>query len=218
MKLLLASAGIWNQEIANALGDLTGKDLVSINVAIINEASAVESGDKRWFLDEMNKLSDYVGGEIDFINLFALDTATVEQRVAFADVIYVVGGVTDYLMTVFERTGFGDLLKNKLLQDKVYVGASAGSMVIGRRITTDKYKEVYRKGDQDFGVTEYMGLVDFAIFPHLNSPIFTRNRADIITDAAQDLAYPVYAIEDAQAVVVDGDDVRLVGGDVLKIG
>ena len=218
MKLLLASAGIWNQEIVNALGDLTGKDLVSINVAIINEASAVESGDKRWFLDEMNKLSDYVGGEIDFINLFALDTATVEQRVAFADVIYVVGGVTDYLMTVFERTGFGDLLKNKLLQDKVYVGASAGSMVIGRRITTDKYKEVYRKGDQDFGVTEYMGLVDFAIFPHLNSPIFTRNRADIITDAAQDLAYPVYAIEDAQAVVVDGDDVRLVGGDVLKIG
>lgn len=217
MKLLLTSAGLQTQEIANALASLVGKPLSTVNVAIINEASAIEPGDKRWFFDEMDRLRSYVGGEIDIINLLALDSETVEQRLAFADVIYVVGGVTDYLMNVFERTGFNKLLKNKLLENKVYVGASAGSMVVGQRINTDKYKEIYRKGDPEFGVTEYMALVDFAIFPHLNSPIFTRNRPEIITTATQGMSCPVYAIEDTQAVIVNDNAVRFVGGNPLTI-
>lgn len=217
MKLLLASAGIRTPELAEALSRLVGKPLQDINVAVINEASAVEPGDKRWLFDEMQSLSKSVGGEIDVINLLALDGSTIEKRLDFADVIYVVGGVTDYLMTIFEQTGFGNLLKNKLLKEKVYVGASAGSMVLGRRITTNGYKEAYRKGDQDFGVTEYMSLVDFAIFPHLNSSIFTRNRLETIREAAKGLECPLYAIEDTQAVVVSNDEISFIGGNVVSI-
>ncbi len=217
MKLLLASAGLFTQELADTLAGLVGKSLDSINVAVINEASAVEPGDKRWFIDEMIHLRDYVGGEIDIINLLALDRETVKQRLEFADAIYVVGGMTDYLMTVYEKTGFADLLRNELLDDKVYVGSSAGSMVLGRRISTDQYKAIYRNGEPDFGVTEYMSLVDFAIFPHLNSKIFTRNREDIIESATHGFTSTVYAVEDTQAVVVDGNDVSFVGGDVFTI-
>lgn len=63
----------------------------------------MEPGDKRWSFDEMYNLSRVVGGEIDVVNLLALDLKTIEQRMDFADVIYVVGGLSDYLMTVFER-------------------------------------------------------------------------------------------------------------------
>lgn len=218
MKALLTSTGIVTPEISSELSRLVGKSLMDIKVAVINEAAAVEPGDKRWSFDEMQNLSHVVGGEIDVINLLALDLSTIEERLAFADVIYVSGGLTDYLMTVFERTGFGDLLKRKFLSQKVYVGASAGSMVFGRRINTDGYKDVYRKGEQDFGVNEYMALVDFSIFPHLDSQEFIRNRIEIIDKATIDFGYPVYAIQDMQAVVVDDGEVSFVGGDVVKIG
>lgn len=218
MKALLTSTGICTTELAQALSRLVGKPLDQINIAVINEASAVEPGDKRWFFDEMQNLSQLVGGEIDVINLLALDVQTIEARMVFADVIYVVGGMTDYLMTVFERTGFRELLKNKLLNEKVYVGASAGSMVLGRRITTEGYRQVYRKGEQDFGVNEYLALVDFSIFPHLNSPLWTRNRVDVIQEVANGASYPVYAIEDTQAVVVNGSEVSFIGGNALKLG
>ena len=218
MKALLTSAGVRTPELADLLSELVGRPLEQINIAVINEASAVEPGDKRWSFDEMQNLSKVVGGEIDVINLLALDIQTIEERMGFADVIYVVGGMTDYLMTIFERTGFGELLKNKLLNEKVYVGASAGSMVIGRRITTYGYTDVYRKGEQDFGVSEYLALVDLSIFPHLNSLLWTRNRIDVIQKAAKDSTYPIYAIEDTQAVVVNDEKMSFVGGNVVRIG
>lgn len=217
MKAILSSTGITTPELAKTLSDLVGKPLENISIAVINEAAAVEPGDKRWFFNEMQNISKTVGGEIDIINLLALDLSTVKERVAFADVIYVVGGLTDYLMTVFDRTSFGKMLKDELLCDKVYVGASAGSMVLGRRISTEGYKNVYRKGELELDVNEYMGLTDFAIFPHLDSPIWERNRLEIIAEAVKDYIYPVYAITDSQAVVVNGDDISFVGGDVHKI-
>lgn len=217
MKALLTSTGISTAEIATALVNLVGKQADQITIAVINEASAIEPGDKRWFFNEMQVLSKTFGGEIDVINLLALDQPTIEERIAFADVIYVSGGISDYLMTVFKQTGFSDLLKRKLLQEKIYVGASAGAMVFGRRITTQGYKEVYRKGEQDFGVNEYMALVDFAIFPHLDSPEFTRNRAEIIQEATKDFTYPIYAIKDTQAVVINNDNISFVGGDPLAV-
>ena len=218
MKALLTSAGLRTPELTGLLSGLVGKSLDKISIAVVNEASAVEPGDKRWSFDEMYSLSRVVGGEIDVINLLALDLKTIKQRMDFADVIYVVGGLSDYLMTVFERTGFSELLRDRLLNEKVYVGASAGSMVLGRRITTEGYRQVYRKGEQDFGVNEYLALVDFSIFPHLDSPEFIRNRIEIIDNATIDFDYPVYAIQDTQAVVVNGDEVSFIGGDAVKIG
>lgn len=217
MKLLLTSAGIRTPELAAMLADLVGKPLQTVNVAVINEAAAVEPGDKRWFLDEMHTLSETIGGEMDFVNLLALDRSTVEQRLDFADVIYVVGGATDYLMTVFQQTGFNDLLTRKLLREKVYVGSSAGSMVLGRRITTDAYTQVYRAGERDFGVNEYLALTDFALFPHLDSQLWLRNRTEVIRDVATGFNYPIYAVKDTQAVVLNDARVFLVGGDVTVV-
>lgn len=95
MKAILSSTGITTPELAKSLSGLVDKPLEQINVAVINEATAVEPGDKRWSFDEMQNLSKVVGGEIDVINLLALDIKTVEERMGFADVIYVVGGMTD---------------------------------------------------------------------------------------------------------------------------
>lgn len=211
MKLALTSAGLCSKDIADAVAKLVGKPLGQISVAVINEASAVEPGDKTWLIDELVRLRRFVGGEIDIISLLALDIETVRERARFADVIYVVGGNTDYLMSVYQKTGFSKLLKDELLRDKVYVGSSAGSMVLGRRISTNAYRKNFGSKAISVLISEYMSLVDFAIFPHLNSEYFTNRCPEAIEGRLDGFVYTVYAISDNQAIIVDDDKIDFIG-------
>ena len=216
MKLLLTSAGIRTQELAETLSSLVGKPLENINVAVINEASAVETGDKTWFFNEINDLRKYVGGDIDFVNLLALNINEIKERVAFADVIYVVGGNPDYLLYLYNKTGFASLLKDTLLNEKVYVGSSAGSMVLGRRGSTNEYQNYYGE-DRTFGTTDYLGVVDFVIKPHFEAPDLPKNHKDILLQASTEEQQLIYAVRDDQAVIVSGETVSFVG-DVFTTG
>lgn len=131
--------------------------------------------------------------------------------------IYVQGGNTDYLTKVFRETGFDKLLKD-LLETKVYVGSSAGAMVLGKRINTPLYREVYGAAN-DYGVTEYLGIVELSIMPHINSPEFANRTFEAAMGTVSENMSPVYLLDDNCAVrVVDGD-ISVVGeGDWRVIG
>lgn len=216
MKLLLASAGFFTPEIIAKAEELVGKKRSEINVAIINEAYAVEHDNNlRWVLDELNKIKDNFGGNLELINLLALDIDTVEKRINKCDIIFVVGGNTDYLMSVMVKTGFAKLLP-KLLKTKVYVGSSAGSMVPGRRVSTGAYEEIYGESD-DFHVTRYMELVDFALKPHMNNPLFPNNNSKMLLKVTKNYAGTVYGLADDSAIVVNDEKVQIIGSKSVKI-
>lgn len=211
MKLLLSSAGIRNDELAKALSDLAGKPTSEINVAIINEAATVEPGDKTWMFNELGDLKKFVGGEFDWVDLLALNIEQIKQRLEFADVIYVVGGNPDYLAHLYRKTGFDVLLQDVLLDKKVYVGSSAGSMVMGRRASTKEYREYYGE-TRTFDTQEYLSLVDFVIKPHFESPELPNNHKDILLEASAKESLKLYAIRDDQAIVVVDNKLDFVGG------
>jgi dipeptidase E len=215
MKLVLCSEGFHTPNTVQACIDLVGKPQDQIRVAIINEAYAVEDGDKYWVLDNLHSVADNFTGGMDIVNLLALPPAKVEENIRKCDVIFVVGGNTDYLMHVFKKTGFDQLLP-KLLESKVYVGSSAGSMVIGRRVSTGAYTAIYEEPG-DWGVDDYLGLVDLAIKPHLSSTNFPNNRAEILERVCKGVDFPVYALKDDSAIVIDGDEQRIIGSDPIKI-
>ena len=170
MRLLLTSNGLVTAEIIAAFKKLAGKSLEQVNVAVINEAYAVEHDDHRWVIDDLVALKNCVGGRFEMVNLLANSGAVIEERLGQADVIFVIGGNTDYLKTVFDKSGVSKLLP-KLLANKVYVGISAGSMVMGKRISGKAYLTMY--GDQGkYDVTDYLGLVDFSVMPHISSKDF----------------------------------------------
>lgn len=209
MKLILGSAGLYTKLLVDEMVRLVGKPASEISVAIINEAIKVEFGDKReWFFNELNRIRDATGGKIDFVDLQANDTETVRKKIAFADVIYCVGGNTDYLAKVMRETGF-DVLLRELLETKVYVGSSAGSMVLGRRINIPEYREEYGS-KESFGTTDYLGIVDLHIVPHIKNPKYPSLMREVVSRILGGLDR-VYMLEDTQAVVVDGDAIRVVG-------
>jgi dipeptidase E len=209
MKLLLASAGFSTPEIADKCAELVGKSKAEINIAVINEAYAVEHGDHGWVLTDLNQIKSHFNGRMELVNLLALDLEKVKERIELADVIFVVGGHTDYLMSVFNKTGFVDLLP-ELLKTKVYVGSSAGSMVICNRVSTEVYAKIYGEED-DYGTDSYPGLVDLAIKPHLSNPLFPNNNPDKLAEVTRNYKGLVYGLRDDSAIVVDGDKQYVIG-------
>ncbi len=214
MKLVLCSEGFHTSNTVEACVKLVGKPKDEISIGIINEAFAVEVGDKRWVLDNLNSVASNFSGEIDIVDLLALSLNEVEERLADKDVIFVVGGDTDYLMSVYQKTGFDKLLP-KLLETKVYVGSSAGSMVVGKRISAAAYRLIYGE-DSKWNINEYVGLVDLSVMPHLDSPHFP-NRKESLLEAVGSFEGKVYGLRDDSAVVIDDDNIHTIGSEPIFI-
>jgi dipeptidase E len=215
MKLILASSGFETEEIVAKCEELVGKPRKSINVAVINEAYAVEhENNLRWVLNDLNAVRDNFGGNLELINLLALDIETIKERIEKNDVIFVVGGNTDYLMSVFNKTGFAKLLP-KLLKTKVYVGSSAGSMVLGKRLSAAAYFKIYGE-KSEYDIDRYLELVDLTLMPHLDSRYF-KNRRENLLVAAEKHSGVIYGLRDDSALVIDGDKISIIGSEPLVL-
>lgn len=213
MKLLLCSEGFNTEEMIATCEELVGKPRDTINIAVINEAYAVEhENNLRWVLENLNAANTTFGGNLELVNLLALDIETIKERVEKADVIYVIGGHVDYLMSVFNKSKFPQVLPS-LLETKVYVGSSAGSMIIGKRLSAESYKKIYGQRGA-YGVNKYLELVDFAIMPHLDSPDFP-NRKETLKEAAKNHSGVIYGLRDDSAIIVDGHHITTIGSQPL---
>jgi len=208
MKLVLCSEAFHTPNTVQACVDLVGKPQDKITFAVINEAYAAEHGDKRWVISNLNDVAKNFPAEMDIVNLLAFPLNEIEERISQKDAIFVVGGHTDYLMSVFVKTGFDKLLP-KLLQTKVYVGSSAGSMVMGKRLSSETYQEMYKEV-VGYGTTRYLEIVGFTIMPHLDSKDFP-GRKESLVKAAKHHTGKIYGLNDDSAVVVNNNKLEIIG-------
>jgi dipeptidase E len=103
-----------------------------------------------------------------------------------------------YLGYWMRKSGLADLLPS--LHEMVYVGLSAGSMVMTPRIGED-----FVNWRPPTGSDETLGVVNFSIFPHLDHKDMPDNSIANAERWATSLAAPAYAIDDQTAIkVVDG--------------
>jgi len=125
-----------------------------------------------------------------------------EQRwvplVQESDVLLASGGDALYLSHWMRQSGLADLLPS--LDDTVWAGLSAGSMVMAPRIGED-----FVGWKPPTGGDETLGLVDFSIFPHLDHPDLPENTMADAERWAAGIPGLSYAIDDQTAIkVVDG--------------
>jgi dipeptidase E len=220
MKLILASQGFLTPEIVEATAGLVGKPKTEINVAIINAAyPATEPGhDLRWIFDELNHIPKQFGGVISFVDLRAAsDMTEVRQRLEFADIIYIVGGKQLILPKLFREIGFDSLLR-ELAETRVVFGTSAGANVLGRQIKNPAYWQARYGASEEYLANPQLGLVDFNILPHLGRADHANLTVGYLTPLLENETFPIYAINDQQAVVYDNGQVSFVGGEPIKFG
>lgn len=186
-----------------ALRELVGKDFSEATLVFIPTAANVEEGDKWWLIGDLAKCKELGFKEVDIVDIAAVPREIWQKRLENADVIMVGGGNTSYLMRQMKQSGLAEVL-SELLNMRVYVGISAGSMVAAPKLKEKKMQRLYDEPIVDDDVNEGLGLVDFLVVPHMNSPFFPR-AAELIDEVAKDIEIPLYAIDDQTAVqVVDG--------------
>lgn len=133
MRMLLTSNGIANDLIRDTLGDLLGKPIAESRVVVVIDAILGFPGDKSKLVEHLAALRALGWAEFDVASLFAGPRSLVEPRLRAADVIVGYGGSNLWLTHAWTATGLAPVLA-ELLDDKVYVGWSAGSMIFAREL------------------------------------------------------------------------------------
>jgi dipeptidase E len=172
MKLLLTSAGIKNDSIRNVLVDLLGKPIAESSALCIPTAGyghpmGSPGGAWRFITGQSSTPMCELGWKsLGVLELTALPSIGEERWVPWvreADVLLVNGGDALYLCHWMRQSGLADLLPE--LPETVWVGLSAGSMVMAPCIGED-----FVGWKPPTGGDRTLGLVDFALFPHLDHP------------------------------------------------
>src|ERR1044072_3218010 len=128
MKLLLTSNGLSNDSIARALFDLVGKKPGDTALVFIPTASNVETGDKDWFINDLINIHKQGFKSVSITDISAVPEDIWRPQLEQADILFFEGGNTYHLMRWINKSGLAKILP-KLLEKRVYVGLSAGSMV-----------------------------------------------------------------------------------------
>lgn len=207
MKLLLTSAGIKNPSIHDALVEMLGKPIAESSALCIPTSSYANSGGagRAWnFISGQEPrcpMCELGWKSLGVLELTALPSIKEENwipEVKETDVLLVNGGDPLYLCYWMRQSGLADLLP--ALRDTVWVGLSAGSMIM-----TPTIGEEFVGWTPPSGGPETLGIVDFSIFPHLNHPDLPLNIMATAEKWAAKLSNPAYVIDDETAIkVVDG--------------
>ena len=206
MKLLLTSAGISNDSIRDTLVDLLGKPIAESSALCIPTAVYAMPGGAgmAWRLIcgvEATPLCEVGWKSLGVLELTALPSIKEEHWVPLVqetDALLVGGGDPLYPCYWMRQSRLANLLPE--LPETVYVGVSAGSMVMAPNVGED-----FVRWNPPTGSDRALGMVDFSLFPHLDHPSMPDNSLANAERWAAGIPVPAYAIDDQTAIkVIDG--------------
>src|SRR3954447_14240192 len=213
VRLLLTSAGIKNPSIHNALLELLDKPIADSNALCIPTAGYGHpnvSPELAWrFIsgrEDRCPMCELGWKSLGVLELTALPSIDEERWVPLVqetDVLLGSGGDALYLCHWMRESGLADLLPS--LDETVWVGLSAGSMVMTPRIGED-----FVGWKPPTGGDNTLGLVEFSIFPPLDNANLPNNTMAGAERWAAGLSGPAYAIDDETAIKVVDDTVDVV--------
>jgi dipeptidase E len=206
MKLLLTSAGVKNQSIHDALVEMLGKPISESHALCIPTASYGHVGGWARAYDFISGVATTPMTELGWQSLGVLELSTLPTlpkeywipAVQETDILLVNGGDPMYLGYWIRESGLADLLPS--LDDTLWMGLSAGSLVMAPNIGMD-----FTSWPVPGGGDTTLGIVDFAMFPHLDHPALPENTMKDAEQWAAAMSIPCYAMDDETAIrVVDG--------------
>lgn len=196
MKLLLTSAGFLNKEVAKVFVGLFDKPMDQVRLIFIPTAS--RSKNETTYVNLSRQELMDLG--IHHITTMYLDRAVTSEEILGADAIYVCGGNTFYLLQKMRESGLDRILPH--FQD-VYVGVSAGSIVVGPNV---EVSSPWDENDVHLSDTTGLRLVDFAVVPH-----YQKKDEAIVEQLKKQADYEIMGLTDQQAVLVMNGQRAIVG-------
>jgi dipeptidase E len=210
VQLLLTSGGITNPSIEQALVALLGKPVADATALCVPTAQwghpLCGPGSVRRLISGLppsGGMTSLPWKSLGVLELTALPTIGAHRWVPWvrsADVLLVDGGDATYLCHWLRESGLAQMLAT--MPELVWVGVSAGSMVMTPRIGAQFVEWSDAPDDRTLGV------VDFSIFPHLD--VFPENSMADAERWAADIGGPAYALDDQSAIKAADGNVEVI--------
>ncbi|MSR85751.1 hypothetical protein EXS71_04965 [Candidatus Uhrbacteria bacterium] len=204
MKLFLTSSCI-SENLASDFLQFLDKSLKDTKFYFIPTATDVE--ENKFYtaksLDDIARL----GINPVWYSLRFKNKELIREELADADVVWVGGGNTFYLLNIARESGFFEVI-NDLVRNKgvIYGGTSAGTILASPSIEIAGWGE-----DAD---TNHVGLTDLSSL-HFIDALFqvhydSVSHVDMLT--MYKTALPIYVLPDGGAVTVKDQEIKLLGG------
>ena len=204
MRMLLTSSGIHNDAVREAFLGLLDRPPAESAIAVIIDAILPFDGDNSTTLEHLAELRALDWAEFDLMSLFGGPRSVIESRLRSADVIFCYGGTNHWLAHAWTASGLAPVLR-ELLEEKVYLGTSAGSMIFSRR-HADMVKAFDDQEEVDMlqleSVAAAVPLFDWSLLAHLDAPYFPDQTDETLAAGAARLGAPLYVIDDDSALLI----------------
>jgi len=202
MKLFLTSAGLPPETTEEFLKLLSQKP-EETKICFIATASHPEEN-KCYVKRDRERLWE-LGFKIIELDLKKENKNSLGDRLKDFDVLFVEGGNTFYLLKYIRESGFDEALKLFLKRGGIYLGVSAGTMVTGLNIESANWKYA------DKNIVNLEDLTGLKLVPYVFSVHIDESNLDIVKNIANKVDYPVIALTDKQALLIDNGIKKIVG-------
>lgn len=198
-------------------GEIREKDTLQIDQEIIKFSGKknpkllfipTASSDAEGYFDGIKKyFGDFLGCEVDVLYLIKnkLTKKEIEQKILNSDIIYVGGGNTLKLMTIWRKQGVDNVLEKALKKNIVLSGISAGSICWfgygnsdARKFTSNSPQLIKVRG---------LGFVDALHCPHYDTEV---HRQEDLKRTMKKSHLVAIAIENCCAIEIKDNTYRII--------
>ena len=204
-KLFLASLF---KDVSHLLVDYANENLVGKTVTFIPTAALPDSLD--FHIKYSKELLSEMGLIVDELEISTASYLDIENKLENNDYIYVVGGNTFFLLQEMNKSGAGNLIKMQINAGKLFIGESAGAILLAPDIEYSKDTDNPLAAPQ-LKTYEALDIIDFYPVPHDKDDSLKEAVEILISKYGTQL--PLVPFSNSQAILVMGKKWQIVPQD-----
>lgn len=201
-KLFLASLF---KDVSQIFADFANESLAGKTVTFIPTAALPDKLD--FHIKYSMELLSEMGLIVDELEISRASHLEIEKKLENNDYIYVAGGNTFFLLQEMNKSGSGDLIKEQINAGKLFIGESAGAILLAPDIEYSKDTDNPLAAPQ-LKTFEALNMIDFYPVPHYkNDPLKEAVETVILKYGAE---LPLVPFSNSQAILITGKEMQII--------
>ncbi|RHP29862.1 Type 1 glutamine amidotransferase-like domain-containing protein [Lachnotalea sp. AF33-28] len=201
-KLFLASLF---KDVSEIFVDFANENLEGKTVTFIPTAALPDKLD--FHIKYSMELLAKMGLKVDELEISTATHSDIANKLENNDYIYVTGGNTFFLLQEMNRSGAGNLIKAQIEAGKLFIGESAGAILLAPDIEYSKDTDNPLIAPQ-LKTFEALNMIDFYPLPHYKNDPLKEAVEKVISKYGAEL--PLVPFSNSQAILITGEEKQIV--------
>lgn len=195
-KLLLTSKGLTTVKLRKEFLKLFDRPVQDSTLLILTS--------KKYHRSMSNTIKNFLKAGIVKKNIRIVNLSRIKKMPpVHEDVLMVYGGNTFYILDRIRKTGADKVIKRFVSSSRLYLGLSAGSIVVHKTIEIAGWGKEGDKNKIKLKNLTGLGFTNIAIYPH-----YKYSQKNSIATFKKMVKYPVVTLTDKQALLILGNKSR----------